>query len=286
MQDPQQHQNQAPNDVAIRTTKNYDPRTRMTKIKGQWYLEVKHRIAWLRAEYPISRISTEVVALAPRAVIRATIVAIDEQGNEHGTGSGIGSCTPDEFDAYVEKAETKALGRAAASLGYGTQFSLEYDDAAGAEHNMSQLADAPVSAPQPGDNNAPIPMQRPQGSQQAAPRQQSGYQGGGYQGNGQSNGGGQAPGGYPLASSAQKGMIAARIREAGLTEHDVAAYIKQHFNADLDTLGKRDASRLIDALGAGEVPRGPGGGAHAAEEQAQAAYAAGGYDSNLSDVPF
>ncbi len=109
--------------MAIRTAKNYDPRPRMTKIKGQWYLEVKHRIAWLRAEYPNSRISTEVVALSPRAVIRATIVAIDEQGNEHGTGSGIGSCTPDEFDAYVEKAETKALGRAAASLGYGTQSS-------------------------------------------------------------------------------------------------------------------------------------------------------------------
>ncbi len=151
---------------------------------------------------------------------------------------------------------------------------------------MGQLADTPVSAPQPGGNNAPIPMQRPQGSLQAAPRQQSGYQGGGYQGNGQSNGGGQAPGGYPLASSAQKGMIAVRIREAGLTEPEVAAYIRQHFNADMDTLGKRDASRLIDALGAGEVPRGPGGGAHAAEERAQAAYAAGGDDSTLSDVPF
>ncbi|WP_300268394.1 hypothetical protein, partial [Microbacterium sp.] len=91
------------------------------------------------------------------------------------------------------------------------------------------------------------------------------------------------PGGYPLASGKQWGMINGRARELGLSEGDIDAYIAQHFNADRNTLGKRDASQLIDALNAGQV-RPAGGSAAAAEEQVAQQYEQGG--DSLDDVPF
>lgn len=271
----QAHEEQAP-EVAVRGTRNYDPRSRMTRVKGQWYLEVKHRLAWFRAEFPDGRIETTIHSISPQcAVITARAEIVDEHGNVRGVGSGVGSCRSDEFDAYIEKAETKAIGRALASLGFGTQFSLEYDD--GTDGSLSTLADAPVSAATPRaqngqgyPSNGPTPI-RSHGSQEASNRLQvGGGDGGGVN--------------YPLASDPQRRMIGARTREANLTDADVAAYVERTFNVTMDRLGRRDASKLIDALGAGQVPTsgsGPGG-RHGAEEPAAQGYGAG----SVGDVPF
>jgi hypothetical protein len=43
-----------------------------------------------------------------------------------GEASGWGSETSTDFRDYIEKAETKALGRALAALGYGTQFCEDF----------------------------------------------------------------------------------------------------------------------------------------------------------------
>lgn len=271
----------AAEEINTRLAREYDPRSRMTKIKGQWYLEVRHRVAWFRSEFPHGKIETGIHHVsAASAVVHATVTALDANGTHLGTGSGIGSCTKQEFDAYIEKAETKAIGRALASLGYGTQFSLEYDDAATSGGSIGALADGPVAAPN-GNGNQPVPFP---GSQQARQQPQGGYQQpqqGGY--GQQQQGSGTGPGGYPLASGKQWGMINGRARENGLSESDIDAYIAQTYNADRNTLGKRDASQLIDAIAAGQV-RPAGGGAHAAEEQVAAAYGQGG--DSMDDVPF
>lgn len=191
----------------------------LTKIKGQDYLEVKWRLAWFRQENPDGVLETSLEAHENgRAIFRAR--ATKPSG---ASATGWGSCTVDEFEAYVEKAETKALGRALAALGYGTTAADDWDD-------TGALADAPVN--RSGGDGA-----------------------GGYQRSaGRAGNGPAAPGGYPLASNAQKGKIMAEARAAGLTDPDLIAYMKATYRVEsFEALGKRDASLLIDAITGGQV---------------------------------
>ena len=52
------------------------------------------------------------------------------------TAHGSEGCA--DFLEYLEKAETKAIGRALALLGYGTQFAPEFDE----EH---RIVDSPIA---------------------------------------------------------------------------------------------------------------------------------------------
>jgi hypothetical protein len=101
----------------------------------RWYLPVQWRLVWLREQCPEAKISTEVIHLDFEkgiAVFRATI--------KHGEAEavGTGSETIRDFRDYIEKAETKAIGRALAGLGFGTQFAPELDE------GDQRIADAPV----------------------------------------------------------------------------------------------------------------------------------------------
>ena len=90
----------------------------LTKLDGKDYLEVKWRLLWLRTEHPDAVIATELVKHeVGMALFKARITLPD--GAE---ATGWGSETINDFGDYIEKAETKALGRACAALGYGTQF--------------------------------------------------------------------------------------------------------------------------------------------------------------------
>jgi len=95
----------------------------LTKVNGREYLEVKWRLLWLRTEHPDAVITTELMQHEEgMAVFRAKITLAGG-----GEASGWGSETIDDFAEYIEKAETKALGRACAALGYGTQFCGDFD---------------------------------------------------------------------------------------------------------------------------------------------------------------
>ena len=62
-----------------------------------------------------------------------------------GSATGWGSETVEDFGDYLEKAETKSLGRALAALGYGTLHALELDEG-------DSVADSPIerrAAPAP-----------------------------------------------------------------------------------------------------------------------------------------
>lgn len=134
------------------TEKQFDPSRYLTKLPrrarqadGSWgtaetdYLEVKWRLLWLRTEHPEAAIETEIVSHGDEMAVFRARVTIPGGGSSTGWGHE----TAADFGDYLEKAETKALGRALAALGFGTQFCEDFDFAQG---DCQRVVDAPVDA--------------------------------------------------------------------------------------------------------------------------------------------
>ena len=109
----------------------FNPMDKITALSGKAYLEVKWRLVWLRLEHPTASINTEMIKHDEKeAIFKATIVIPNRDQDAGWTGgdaTGWGSETKTDFKDYLEKAETKAIGRALAALGYGTQFAPEFE---------------------------------------------------------------------------------------------------------------------------------------------------------------
>lgn len=145
----------------INAARDFNPGIYLSKIGTADYLEVKWRLVWLRFEHPDADVETECVSHTnDSAAFKATITI-------HGGGraTGHGSETRGDFKDFYEKAETKALGRALAALGYGTQFSQDFEFSSGSTGDQPKLVDAPVnrnnnrqqaSSP-PAANNSNVP---------------------------------------------------------------------------------------------------------------------------------
>jgi hypothetical protein len=117
----------------------FNPNEHLIDLKGKKYLQVMYRLVWFREEKPLWSIETFVIALEEnKAVFRAEIK--DENGRVISTG--FGSETQKDFNDFIEKAETKAIGRALAMLGYGTQFAPELDEG-------ERIVDSPVEMHKP-----------------------------------------------------------------------------------------------------------------------------------------
>jgi hypothetical protein len=119
--------------------KAFDPTRYLRKLGKGDYLEVKWRLLWLRTEHPDAAIETELVHWEkdpPMAVFKAKVTI---PGG--GSATGWGQEELKDFGDYLEKAETKALGRALAALGYGTQFTEDFDFAEG---DPGRVVDSPV----------------------------------------------------------------------------------------------------------------------------------------------
>jgi hypothetical protein len=124
--------------------KSFDASRYLRKLNGKDYLEVKWRLLWLRTEHPEAAISTELVKHETGLALFKAHVALPEGGE----ATGWGSETSSDFSDYIEAAETKALGRALAALGYGTQFCEDFDfSAEAATAEPAPVVDAPVAAP-------------------------------------------------------------------------------------------------------------------------------------------
>lgn len=123
----------------------FDPRQHLRTLKSKQggsseYLDVRWRLVWFRSEHPDGVIATELVTHDLEqgfALFRASVSIPDG-----GSAVDYGSETRADFKDYVEKASTKALGRALAALGYGTQFANDFDTQ---EH--APLSDSPVERP-------------------------------------------------------------------------------------------------------------------------------------------
>jgi hypothetical protein len=216
--------------------RRFDPARYLRKLGKGDYLEVKWRLLWLRTEHPDAVIETELVRLEkdpPMAVFRAR-VAIPGGGS----ATGWGQEEPKDFGDYLEKAETKALGRALAALGYGTQFTEDFDFAEG---DPGRVVDSPVERP------APAPRQP------AAQPAQSGYRpatsttAAAAPGGNSGNSGNSGP--VLKATEPQIKAIYAIARGAqGMDDAEIDALCRTRFGCAPSELTRRQASEFIDFL--------------------------------------
>ena len=112
----------------------FNPNEYLMDLKGKSYLQVMWRLVWFREEKPNWCIDTKLESLSDtHAVFSAKI--FDENCVQK--SSAYGSESVKDFRDFIEKAETKAVGRALAMLGYGTQFAPEMDEG-------ERIVDSPV----------------------------------------------------------------------------------------------------------------------------------------------
>ncbi len=199
--------------------KTFDPTAHLSLLNGKDYLEVKWRLAWFRDEHPDGQILTEMIRWDDTIAIFKASVSV----RDGGTATGWGSETPKDFRDYIEKAETKALGRALAALGYGTQFAYEFEDPSNEER--PKVVDSPVSRPaQPKTpaGNAPPPS-------------------------------GPATKG-PLATPAQVQAIYTIGRGLAMHESEIDNISQRLYKVVPVSLSKQQASAFIDMLKTGNFP--------------------------------
>lgn len=135
------------NGTRPKATQEFDPTQYLSNFNGKDYLEVKWRVMWLRHEHPDARMSTEIVQHNEEGGFALFRAEVEIPGG--GKATGWGSETVRDFHDYIEAAETKAVGRALAALGYGTQFCHDFDFSANARPGTAQVVDAPVNLAEP-----------------------------------------------------------------------------------------------------------------------------------------
>ncbi|MGE3681606.1 MAG: hypothetical protein AB7G93_07740 [Bdellovibrionales bacterium] len=107
----------------------------LLNLRGKQYLEVKYRLVWFREDHPDWSIETDLISVTDSsASAKATIR--DESGRVIATSHKFESIQG--FPDFIEKAETGAIGRALALIGYGTQFCADELD------EGKRIVDAPV----------------------------------------------------------------------------------------------------------------------------------------------
>lgn len=102
-----------------------DYTTKLISPKGRGpatYLEVKYRLQLLRELFPEAQVTTQELAVDPAngfAAFHARVVLPNGA-----VGEGTGSETARDFGDFIEKAETKAIGRALSAAGIGHQYGI------------------------------------------------------------------------------------------------------------------------------------------------------------------
>ena len=115
-------------------TNKFKPGEHLIQLKGKDYLQVMWRLVWFRDEHPDWCIDTTALEVTEKSAMFVCKIFDDDNRM---VSSGHGSETPGDFGDYIEKAETKAVGRALAMLGYGTQFTDDLDEG-------ERIVDSPV----------------------------------------------------------------------------------------------------------------------------------------------
>jgi hypothetical protein len=156
-------------DGPARQGSEFDPTPYIRQLRGRGggsdYLDVKWRLLWLRKEHPDAEIVTELVQHDPQLAIFKATVTVPTGGK----ATGYGSETASDFPDFIEKAETKAIGRALNALGYGAQFgdpARTDDPSPGPARDRRGQPAAPVARPVPlpqrGERQNPRPAAQPE----------------------------------------------------------------------------------------------------------------------------
>lgn len=108
-------------------------------LKGKDYLQVAHRLQWFNETETNFNIETNIIrAEKDESIIQAKICVTNAAGMVVKSASATKREDAKGFGDHLEKAETGAIGRALALLGYGTQFAIADLD------EGTRLADSPV----------------------------------------------------------------------------------------------------------------------------------------------
>ena len=203
------------------TDSNFEASKYLTKLSGKDYLEVKWRLLWLRTLHPDAVIETELVKHgAGLALFRARVTVPGA-----GSATGWGSETAEDFGDFIEKAETKALGRALAALGYGTQFCEDFDFTAETKEPRKQRSTASRQTSTP---------QRTKERVVDSPVARNGLK--------------MLKDGGAIATPAQVKAIYTITRDAGGDEDTVEGRCRAVFSCLPAELTKQQASEFIDLL--------------------------------------
>lgn len=111
----------------------------LINLKGKEYLMVAYRMQWLSEDVDNYTIETDLTLGQDSAVVKAAVVLLDKDGKVTRKAQATKRETLKDFPDYIEKAETGAIGRALAMLGFGTQHALSDLD------EGSRLADSPLT---------------------------------------------------------------------------------------------------------------------------------------------
>ena len=112
----------------------------LANLKGKDYLMVAHRLQWFNETETNFRIETDFLLVNDdQTVARAVVTVFDKEGKELKRASATKRETKKDFSDHTEKAETSAVGRALAMLGYGTQFAISDLD------EGDRIVDSPVT---------------------------------------------------------------------------------------------------------------------------------------------
>lgn len=197
---------------------SFDPSKYLTKVGGADYLEVKWRLVWLRQRHPDAAIDTALIEHSGDTAVFRAVVSLPDGGS----ASGWGSESMSDFRDYIEKAETKAIGRALAALGFGTQFCPDFDFEGDGGARL-KVVDSPIDF-------ASTRGRRLAGQNDDERRTAS--TGAASQG----------------VTSRQLKFIQAIAREAGLDDAALRADIQESFGCPVEDLGRREASEYIERL--------------------------------------
>lgn len=190
------------------STSSFDPSRHLSLVNGKEYLEVKWRLVWLRNEHPDAVIETELYSHANQEAVFRAKVSIPGGGYS----SGWGSENAQGFGDYLEKAETKAIGRALAGLGFGTQFCADFDFGA----SIGRVVDAPVAMPL--SNLTEVKFEQPRPAADSA------------------------------ASERQRRMIQSIAKELKLSRDALETLSREKTGQSFDDISRRNASVVIDQL--------------------------------------
>lgn len=152
---PTQERDALREDGPARQGSDFDPTPYIRQLRGRGggsdYLDVKWRLLWLRKEHPDAEIVTELVQHDPQMAIFKATVTVPTGGK----ATGYGSETASDFPDFIEKAETKAIGRALNALGYGAQFG---DPARSEDPAPSPVRERRAQPPAPMPRPVPLPQ--------------------------------------------------------------------------------------------------------------------------------
>ena len=74
----------------------FNPKDHLMPVKGgAQYLEVKWRLVWFREDWPNGIMETEPIEITPQqAIFKATVTAVDAEGNPRGSATGTIRASP------------------------------------------------------------------------------------------------------------------------------------------------------------------------------------------------